>query len=348
MKRLTCILGIGLLSMAFVLPGIEARAAETQPETPVAGGERVAKELMKLLPSPRWELRLWAADNLGKLGSDAKDAVHALIPLLTDCVPAIRQSAADALGRIGPAAKEAAPALAGRLTDPTPNVRNAAAAALIAIGPDAKAIVSVATGLLDNPYWEVRRNAADVLGGIGTAARRPSRQVEQSGERLRTGGPHCGGHGFDHGLCREGCGRAFRGQAASQPAAGRTGLGRRIDGQDRSRGQAGPQGSDNAASKTRRKRPSRRPSGHSRRPCTTPSTASGSRPCRPWVRWAWRPATPTRLSPRYCRTASPTFAQRPWGRCCGSRGRNQVISLETSAHRPTRRQPRSGGPANSS
>ena len=175
MKLLTCIPGVVLLSMVFAARGIAAQApaAPIAAPSPGSAASAVVKELIKVLDkNPAWELRLWVADRLGKLGPEAKEAVGALIPLLTDCVPAIQQSAADALGRIGPAAKEAAPALAARLTDGTPNVRNAAATALIEIGPDAQATVPVLTALLDDPCsaWDVRRNAADVLAAIGTRA----------------------------------------------------------------------------------------------------------------------------------------------------------------------------------
>ena len=120
------------------------------------------------MADPRWKIRLWAADALGKLGPDAKDAVPALSGLVKDGEPQIRQTAADALGRIGSAAEKATPVLIGLLTDQTWIVRNAAATALLQIGPVAKADVTKIAALLHDPRWDVRRQAAELLGSIGT------------------------------------------------------------------------------------------------------------------------------------------------------------------------------------
>ena len=161
-----------------------------------SAAEVVAPTLIKLLADPREEMRVWAADSLGKLGPEAKQGVPALTGLLSDMCPSVRQTAATALGQLGHTAMAATPPLTALLRDQTMAVRNAATAALIQIAHEAREIeqkansqdaaqkaklqelakkvvaqvVPEAVALLDDPCWEIRRNAADVLGGIGPSA----------------------------------------------------------------------------------------------------------------------------------------------------------------------------------
>jgi HEAT repeat protein len=53
------------------------------------------------LQSPEEDVRYQAAKNLGRLGRDARQAIHPLQPLLADPSPDVRRAAAEALGRIG-------------------------------------------------------------------------------------------------------------------------------------------------------------------------------------------------------------------------------------------------------
>ncbi|HVK14820.1 MAG TPA: HEAT repeat domain-containing protein [Gemmataceae bacterium] len=53
------------------------------------------------LQSPEEDVRYQAAKNLGRLGRDARQAIHPLLPLLADPSPDVRRAAAEALGRIG-------------------------------------------------------------------------------------------------------------------------------------------------------------------------------------------------------------------------------------------------------
>jgi len=85
-------------------------------------------------------LRLAALGALGEMGIKvrgealdvplARELAPSIIPLLTDAVPAIRQTAARTLGKIGPDPKVAAPALGKLLGSPNADDRRAAAEGL--------------------------------------------------------------------------------------------------------------------------------------------------------------------------------------------------------------------------
>ena len=93
-------------------------------------------------------MRSSAANALGSIGQDAKDAVPDLIIALKDSDKHIRSSAANALGGIG---KDAVPALITALKDSDKNVRSSAADALGSIGEDAKdAVPTLIDLIIDN------------------------------------------------------------------------------------------------------------------------------------------------------------------------------------------------------
>jgi HEAT repeat protein len=73
-------------------------------------------------------MRYWAADSLGKLGSDAKAAVPDLIMALKDESKIVRAGAAYALGEVRQ--PEAVSALQETAKDPEKEVRDAASFAL--------------------------------------------------------------------------------------------------------------------------------------------------------------------------------------------------------------------------
>ncbi len=87
----------------------------------------------------RW-LRGGAAKSLGRIGTE--EAMPELIEALGDPYDDVRLNAAEALGKIGPAAKQAVPALIETLGDPEHNVRVNAAEALGKIGRVTKSGVS--------------------------------------------------------------------------------------------------------------------------------------------------------------------------------------------------------------
>ena len=121
MKSISCILLVCLL-------GLMAYAEETQ--------EQQVERLIKELQDPDSDVRSIAAVTLGEIGSEAKDAVPALIQLLQDqdAEGFVRANAALALREIGPEAKDAVPALIQALQDQDKYVRRDAAGALGKIG----------------------------------------------------------------------------------------------------------------------------------------------------------------------------------------------------------------------
>ncbi len=112
-----------------------------------------------------------AADALGEMGPEAKDAVPALIQTLGDGDEHVRRAAADALGEMGPEAKEAVPALLQALEDAEWSVREAAAVALGKIGPEAKEAVAALIQALADEDLSVRWRAANALRDIGPEAK---------------------------------------------------------------------------------------------------------------------------------------------------------------------------------
>ena len=86
------------------------------------------------LKSEHTMVRFRAAEALGMLGPQAKQAVPALAEALKDEDAGVQVAAALALPEMGPAAKEAVPALTEALKDSDPTVRQYAERALEKIG----------------------------------------------------------------------------------------------------------------------------------------------------------------------------------------------------------------------
>ncbi|MFA5139007.1 MAG: HEAT repeat domain-containing protein [Elusimicrobiota bacterium] len=96
-------------------------------------------ELLKALRQGAEKLRCRAADELGKMGPSAAEAVPELLLAAEDRSARLRANAALALGNIGKPAEKAVPALIRLLKDPDADVRYSAAHALARIGtPKAK------------------------------------------------------------------------------------------------------------------------------------------------------------------------------------------------------------------
>ena len=167
-------------------------------EAPTPSAERTAALLISLLHDESFEVRRTAAESLGKIGDQS--AVAALLPVLTDPVPAVRAAAAQALGRMSAASDEAVVAgLSRSLEDPADAVKQSAAMAIGEIEPLSRllkpvvnlvhasdvhvrraairALLEVDTSLwtplllpaLEDPDTEVRQGTVAVLGASGNS-----------------------------------------------------------------------------------------------------------------------------------------------------------------------------------
>jgi HEAT repeat protein len=132
--------------------------------TPAWGADVSA--LIAKLKDPDSDLRREAAQELAKLGKEAKAAVPALIGRLNDKDVYVRRYSAQALGAIGPDAKSAVPALRKLLNDDRKPVRDAAVTALGKVGEDG---VGALIGIIKDTNLEVtaRKQAIEVLGSLG-------------------------------------------------------------------------------------------------------------------------------------------------------------------------------------
>jgi HEAT repeat protein len=138
-------------------PAVALQAAELLVEDPArakaAGGSLVAP-LEALLGDPAKPARLRAAALLGSLGAPGAPA---LIRALKDADRDVRIAAADGLGRIGPGAKAAVSALAEAVAkDPSGTVRMRSADALARLGPDAKSALPSLEAAIKDPAMAQR------------------------------------------------------------------------------------------------------------------------------------------------------------------------------------------------
>ena len=149
-----------------------------------AAEARNVSALIRALRDRDARVREDAAAALGKLGTDAKPAVPALIRALKvendTYLYSMRSAAATALGQIGPEAREAVPALVEALKTGAGEfryhyVRSAAATALGQIGPEAKdAVPALIEALKSRGLGErdVCQAASTALGQIGPEAKK--------------------------------------------------------------------------------------------------------------------------------------------------------------------------------
>jgi HEAT repeat protein len=127
----------------------------------------VLTDLIKSLKSKDSLARSAAAENLGRLGPQAKFAIAGLAERLLDTDPKVRSKAALALGQIGSAA---VPELIIALRNPDKYVRREAVWALAKIGPEAGSAVFALAKVLRDTDAPVRKGAARALGQVGREA----------------------------------------------------------------------------------------------------------------------------------------------------------------------------------
>jgi HEAT repeat protein len=111
-------------------------------------------------------IRVEAADELGRAGPQAQDAVEVLDKSLHDKAVRIRMAAAEALGRINPVSESAIKGLIQALQDEDVGPRMAAVQALRRIGPRAHAAIPFVRQALSDPDVGVRWWAEDALAAL--------------------------------------------------------------------------------------------------------------------------------------------------------------------------------------
>jgi HEAT repeat protein len=110
------------------------------------------KELLKDLKSPKFKIRIYAAEELGHQAeirlADAKAAIPALMKAMKDSHPGVRRAAILALGQAGADPKDLVPGLIDIIKKATDiPLRLTAATTLGNIGPPAKEAVPALQGL---------------------------------------------------------------------------------------------------------------------------------------------------------------------------------------------------------
>lgn len=129
-----------------------------------ASAFKYRKELVLLLYDKAEDIRVGAAEALGRLGTGIGPDI---IPLLTHDAWRTRKVALQTLGFIGKASREFIPHIAKRLTDEHKDVRAAACETFSNIGPDADPLGDKIALLQDDPQEVVRLAAKDALNMIG-------------------------------------------------------------------------------------------------------------------------------------------------------------------------------------
>ncbi|MFW9972001.1 MAG: HEAT repeat domain-containing protein [Candidatus Odinarchaeota archaeon] len=136
------------------------------------GGIGVSKEepiqfAIKQLKNKKSYLRVEAARALGKIGSNSKDALHALEHALTDDSKSIvKREAALSIGKLGLISKEAVPTLINALKDEKRDVRWRASEALGIIGVNTEEVISNLTNLVHDKCDYVCESAILALDNL--------------------------------------------------------------------------------------------------------------------------------------------------------------------------------------
>jgi HEAT repeat protein len=120
---------------------------------------------MRLLTDPDWSVRQYAAQALGNIGADPREAGPALNQALKDKMVQVRNEAAPALARIG-----AVDELLDGLNDDHSETRSSVIHALATMKDKAKQIAPALVKVLRaDADAKNRRNAAYALGSLGSA-----------------------------------------------------------------------------------------------------------------------------------------------------------------------------------
>ncbi len=163
---------------------LEAKADE--PPLPAAAAPTESKTAphVKELTSHDWRLRKEAAEQLGMMGEEAKDAIPSLVKALEDKDEEVRKTVLRALGKIGSKAHTAAASIVQSLEDEDEKVRSTAVETLAKLGPvavppiarliertlDAASISPSSAIELPEAEWRSLAKAAIALREIGPGA----------------------------------------------------------------------------------------------------------------------------------------------------------------------------------
>lgn len=113
---------------------------------------------------------LAAARALGNMGAVSRDAVPAIVELLSDAefsnTADRKRTLAEAMGKIGAASKSGVPMLIQLLRDEDETVRNSAITALGQIGPDSSAAIPTLKAIAESGQGETRKLAANAVRRI--------------------------------------------------------------------------------------------------------------------------------------------------------------------------------------
>jgi HEAT repeat protein len=171
---------LGHLGRRATIAGLALARAARDPDEPVrslaipglvrAGAFPV---LAGMLKDPSDDVRLRAADALGRLGPRAAKAAPAVIAALEGQGPRTRAAMISALGRIGANDAAALSVLLASLDDPAREIREAAARALREfVGPHRDAVLPALLKAMNDSSWNVQFWVGDGLGKV-----RPARVV---------------------------------------------------------------------------------------------------------------------------------------------------------------------------
>ena len=130
-------------------------------DSPPSSSDRAVSLLMELLHDERPEMRRTAAESLGKIGDPR--AKNAILPLIQDPAPAVREASVLAMGRLKLTATDQVVALLTQaLKDPVESVRQAAVVTSSEIEPTSRLLDPV-IGLLRSSDTAIRRSAVRAL-----------------------------------------------------------------------------------------------------------------------------------------------------------------------------------------
>ena len=119
-------------------------------------GSYAVPPLTKLLNHPESVVRTRAADTLGDMGRNARDALPKLVEKLTDENEKVRHHAAEALGTVASDSPAAVEPLGQSLTDENDLVHRNAALSLARIGPHNSSAIPALTEALEDSNHFVR------------------------------------------------------------------------------------------------------------------------------------------------------------------------------------------------